>query len=76
MDKYKMFVVRISGAAHRNLTVIVNALNQTGLNISFTRFVSDLILAQPLPDQNKNGSDLDPNLIMEDSNHGKTDDRI
>ena len=41
--------VRIDFAAHAHLRKIVLRLRQSGLGISLQRYLSDLILSQPIP---------------------------
>jgi hypothetical protein len=68
MDKFKMPQVRISPAAHRHLTIIIKGFNLSGRNISFTRYLSDLILSQPLPSKKETGIEVDPYSELEDKN--------
>ena len=41
--------VRIDKAAHAHLRRIIGVLRQSGLGITMARWLSDLILAQPIP---------------------------
>jgi hypothetical protein len=45
--------VRLDPASHQRLTQIVDALHKAGRRVSMTRFVSDLILSQPVPSNNE-----------------------
>jgi hypothetical protein len=48
-------LIRIHPAAHEHLSEIVEILHKAGRPISMTRFVSDLILSQPIPMPTPNG---------------------
>jgi hypothetical protein len=50
MDNPSQFpVVRVDPAAKEHLDKIIAAYNAAGRSMSYTRFVSDLILAFPIP---------------------------
>ena len=56
--------VRIEPAAHERLSQIIDALKKAGRNISMARFLSDLILAQPIP--NNGHTPAEPCVTPED----------
>lgn len=53
--------VRIEPAAHDHLWAIIEAFKRSGRNISMARFLSDLILSQPIP--NGNGHTPEPSEL-------------
>jgi hypothetical protein len=44
--------VRIDFAAHKHLRLIVGKIKQSGRGITLQRYLSDLILSQPIPKDN------------------------
>lgn len=52
--------VRIDFAAHTHLRLIVGKLKQSGLGITLQRYLSDLILSQPIPNGNSHPVATDP----------------
>jgi hypothetical protein len=53
-------LIRIHPAARERLGAMVNALRQAGRPVSMTRLVSDLILAQPIPNNGHQPVVTDP----------------
>jgi len=53
MNKSPNLQVRLDLQAHQHLLAIVEALHDSGRNISMANYVSTLILVQPIPNGHK-----------------------
>ena len=60
MNKTPNLQVRLDPSAHEHLSQIIEALHKAGRAISMTRFTSDLILSQPIPNGNGHTPSANP----------------